>query len=68
MWLLLYGTAFVTAGAFSVRIVPLMGLCFIVIGIGTFFLDLQSGNVMLAAGFGLLHLIFGAIIIRRYGG
>src|ERR1700694_399274 len=32
VWLLLYGTAIVTGGAFSVLVVPLMGLCLIAVG------------------------------------
>ena len=65
-WLLLYGTAFITAGAFSVRVVPVMGVCFVILGISTFLTG--QNNLMMAAGFGGLHIIFGAIIIRRYGG
>lgn len=68
MWLLLYGTAFVTGGAFSVRLVPIMGFCFITLGVITLFIPLPASNLALAAGFGLLHIIFGAIIARRYGG
>jgi hypothetical protein len=68
MWLLLYGTAVVTAGAFSIRVVPFMGLCFVVLGAVALFCPWSWGNGFLAAGFGGLHIIFGAVIARNYGG
>lgn len=68
LWLLLYGTGIVTAGAFSIRIVPIMGLCFTTLGILALSTPPSWGNAFMAAGFGGLHIIFGLVIARRYGG
>lgn len=68
MWLMLYGTAVITGGAFSVGIVPVMGLCFLTLGVITAFVPAGWANLYMALGFGGLHLIFGALIARRHGG
>jgi hypothetical protein len=68
MWLLMYGTGLVTGGVFSVRVVPIMGACFIVLGALALFSPEEWGNVWMALGFGGLHIVFGSIIAWRHGG
>jgi hypothetical protein len=67
-WLLLYGASAATAGALSVRVVPVMGVLFMALGVASFVAPAGWGNIFLAAGFGGLHIVFGTIIARHYGG
>jgi hypothetical protein len=77
VWLLLYGVAVCGAGAFSVRVVPILGLAFMLVSfIAFFFADhtapvlgpLRISDLALLGGFGGLHIIFGLIIALRHGG
>lgn len=67
-WIMLYGAAVATGGAFSVRVVPVMGWCFVIIGAIAFALPAGYANIMMGLTFGLLHIVGGFIIARRYGG
>lgn len=68
VWLLLYGASVVSGGAASVRIVPLMGTCFMAIGALALLAPPGWGNPLLAGGFGGLHILFGVTISVKYGG
>ena len=68
VWMLLYGAAVVSAGTFSVRIVPLMGACFMLLGALALAWPSMAPNALMAASFGVLHIAFGAFIARRHGG
>jgi hypothetical protein len=68
VWLLLYGTAIVTGGAFSVRVIPVMGLCLMGLGAVALFAPAAWGDAFMAVGFGALQIGFGFWIARRHGG
>ncbi len=68
VWLLLYGAGVACAGAFSVRVVPLMGVLFLVLGAIAAISPVAWLDILMAIGFGGLHIVFGWIIARHYGG
>lgn len=82
LWMLLYGAAIMTGGAFTVRIVPLFGACFMIAGAVLHSTRYYPALVMsapvlgtmtvmdvaLAAVFGTLHILFGILVYARYGG
>ncbi len=68
LWLLLYGVAITTAGAYSVRAVPMMGLGLMGFGLVALLVPSVSSTVLLALGFGVWQVAFGIWIARRHGG
>jgi hypothetical protein len=68
MWLLLYGAGITSGGAFSVRVVPVMGMSFLVLGSIASLAPTSFADPLLALGFGGFHIVFGCVIARRYGG
>jgi hypothetical protein len=68
LWLLLYGAAVTAAGTSSIRVVPLLGMSFMLLGTLAFLLPASLGNLCMAAGFGGLQIGFGLLIARRHGG
>jgi hypothetical protein len=68
VWLLLYGTAIVTGGAFSVRVIPVMGICLMTVGAVALIAPAAWGDALMAFGFGALQIAFGFWIARKHGG
>ncbi|OGF67983.1 MAG: hypothetical protein A2Y62_22095 [Candidatus Fischerbacteria bacterium RBG_13_37_8] len=65
VWMMCYGTGIYAAGLFSVRLPRLLGLAFIILGaVSIMYLD-YYGVILVALTFGMLHIIFGAIVMHR---
>ncbi len=77
-WLLLYGVGAVTGGAFSIRVLPITGAAFMVLGVWAFYPPMALGAVLwgpitladafLLGGFGCFHIVCGLVIAWRYNG
>src|SRR5258707_5399193 len=67
-WLLLYGTAIVTGGAFSVRVVPVMGLALMGLGAIALFAPSNWGDAFMSGGFCVFRFGFWLWIARHHGG
>ena len=67
-WLLAYGAGFVSSGSFSIPLIHRLGFAYIALGVVAAFVAFPVGNIILGIGFGLLHVVAGSFIWRRYGG
>jgi len=65
IWMLLYGTGVYTAGLFSIRAPRVLGLSFLLAGIVALFCFPDYGVISVGLSFGLLHVVFGACVIRK---
>lgn len=68
MWLLLYGASVTAGGSFSIEIVPMMGLCFLLAGTIALVTPFSWNDWILGVGFGGFHIAFGIPIARGHGG
>jgi hypothetical protein len=68
MWLLLYGTGLAACGLFAIPAVFTAGMAFMGLGAATLWLPPGSAHIVLALGFGGIHLALGATIVRHHGG
>ena len=68
MWLLLYGTGLTACGLFAVPAVFTAGVAFMALGTATLWLPPGSAPIVLALGFGAIHLVMGGAIVRYHGG
>src|SRR2546423_8797415 len=66
MWLLLYGTGVVAGGAFSVRVVPVMGICFMLAGTLALFTPSVWTDWIMAPAFDWRLIAFGIPIARGH--
>ncbi len=68
VWLLVYGAAVVAGGAHSISVVPVLGGLLMLLGVAALIGPPAWGAAFLGTGFGVLHIVFGALIGRKHGG
>jgi hypothetical protein len=65
VWLTLYGAGVVAAGSYSTRVIQGLGVSFMVVGAAAAFAPWSTSTVLVAAGFGGLHLVAGLLVLRH---
>ena len=65
LWLLLYGCGFWSVSFFAPLFLRILGVSFMLFGLCAWF-DPALAALWLGLGFGVLHLIFGAVVLARY--
>jgi hypothetical protein len=68
LWLLLYGSGLAAGGGRAAPVVPVAGACFMAVGTAALFAPWAWGDAFMAAGFGGLSILFGAVVAARHGG
>jgi len=68
IWLMLYGAGVIAAGMFSIRLIPMLGSLFMLVGAIALIGPAAWGSLFMGIGFGGLHIAFGAYIAQKYGG
>ena len=65
VWMMCYGTGVYAAGLFSVRLPRVLGATFVLMGALGLVFFAQYGVVLAALSFGLLHVVFGILVLAR---
>lgn len=67
-WLLLYGCALLHTSAVTTRLIAILGAVFVGLALLAFALADAQQTLILAIGFGAVHIFYGAVMMRRnYG-
>ena len=64
-WLLFYGCALISASVSATRMIALMGASFVAVGLVALLAPDRLQMLLLGAGFGGLHVLFGVLIGRK---
>ena len=64
-WLLFYGCALISASVSATRMIALMGASFVALGLVALLAPDRLQMLLLGAGFGGLHVLFGVLIGRK---
>jgi hypothetical protein len=68
IWLLMYGVGVAACGLFSIPVVLIAGFAFMGIGTVTLAAPAAWAPYLLGLGFGVIHIVLGALIIKDHGG